>query len=170
MQFKRLIAAAAASAVLLAVPAHAVTLKWAAQNDVITLDPHSQNHATTHSIMQHVYEGLVRYDKDFKPARLFQKDADTLALFQFEEAKGDQLTDSSGNGHHGKIIGAKWVKVPTTPIHLPGDFALSFDTDEQLVSLPNLQLDVTGPFTIEATGLPDTGYWNNNRPDASTNQ
>lgn len=27
-----------------------------------------------------------------------------------------------------------------------------------------------GPFTIEATGLPDTGYWNNNRPDASTNQ
>lgn len=27
-----------------------------------------------------------------------------------------------------------------------------------------------GSFTIEATGLPDTGYWNNNRPDASTNQ
>jgi hypothetical protein len=27
-----------------------------------------------------------------------------------------------------------------------------------------------GPFTIEATGLPDTGYWDNNRPDASTNQ
>lgn len=27
-----------------------------------------------------------------------------------------------------------------------------------------------GPFTIEATGLPDLGYWNNNRPDASTNQ
>jgi hypothetical protein len=27
-----------------------------------------------------------------------------------------------------------------------------------------------GEFTIEAKGLPDTGYWNNNRPDASTNQ
>lgn len=27
-----------------------------------------------------------------------------------------------------------------------------------------------GPFTIEAKGLPDAGYWNNNRPDASTNQ
>lgn len=27
-----------------------------------------------------------------------------------------------------------------------------------------------GQFTIEAKGLPDTGYWNNNRPDASTNQ
>ncbi len=27
-----------------------------------------------------------------------------------------------------------------------------------------------GQFTIKAEGLPDQGYWNNNRPDASTNQ
>jgi hypothetical protein len=27
-----------------------------------------------------------------------------------------------------------------------------------------------GSFTIEPKGLPDTGYWDNNRPDASTNQ
>ena len=27
-----------------------------------------------------------------------------------------------------------------------------------------------GPFTIEAKGLPDAGYWNNNRSDADTNQ
>jgi hypothetical protein len=27
-----------------------------------------------------------------------------------------------------------------------------------------------GPFTIEAKGLPDSSYWDNNRPDASTNQ
>ena len=27
-----------------------------------------------------------------------------------------------------------------------------------------------GPFTIEARGLPDTSYWTNNRPDASTSQ
>jgi hypothetical protein len=27
-----------------------------------------------------------------------------------------------------------------------------------------------GQFTIEAKGLPDEGYWNSNRPDASTNQ
>jgi len=44
----------------------AVTLRWAAQNDVLTLDPHSQNHATTHAIMQYTYEGLVRYTRDYK--------------------------------------------------------------------------------------------------------
>jgi peptide/nickel transport system substrate-binding protein len=65
MRFNRFLAAAAAAVTLAAVPAYAVTLKWAAQNDVISLDPHSQNHATTNGIMQHVYEGLVRYDKKF---------------------------------------------------------------------------------------------------------
>jgi len=65
MRFNRYLAIALAAAAVLAVPAHAATLKWAAQNDVITLDPHSQNHATTNGIMQHVYEGLVRYDKKF---------------------------------------------------------------------------------------------------------
>ena len=68
MKLNPFLAAAAAAAVLAvaaASPAQAVTLKWAAQNDVITLDPHSQNHATTNGIMQHVYEGLVRYDKKF---------------------------------------------------------------------------------------------------------
>jgi peptide/nickel transport system substrate-binding protein len=65
MQLNRLFAAALAAAALSAIPAHAVTLKWAAQNDIVSLDPHSQNHATTNGIMQHVYEGLVRYDKKF---------------------------------------------------------------------------------------------------------
>ena len=51
---------------LLAAPAQAVTLRWAAQNDILTLDPHSQNHATTIAILQHTYESLVRYSKDYK--------------------------------------------------------------------------------------------------------
>jgi peptide/nickel transport system substrate-binding protein len=66
MRFARSLAAAlAAVAIGAASPALAVTLKWGAQNDILTLDPHSQNHATTNGIMQHVYEGLVRYTKDF---------------------------------------------------------------------------------------------------------
>lgn len=44
----------------------AVEFKWAAQNDILTLDPHSQNHATTNNILGHTYEALVRYDKNYK--------------------------------------------------------------------------------------------------------
>jgi len=59
-------AAFVAAAATFAAPGQAATLKWGAQNDILTLDPHSQNHSTTHSIMQHTYEGLTRYTKDFQ--------------------------------------------------------------------------------------------------------
>lgn len=66
---RRLIAAFAAALAALAItaaPVDAATLRWAAQNDILTMDPHSQNHATTHAIMQYTYEGLTRYTKDFQ--------------------------------------------------------------------------------------------------------
>lgn len=51
----------------------------------------------------------VRYHEDFTPQRRFESDNQTLALYHCDEGTGDVLEDSSGNGHHGKIIGAKWV-------------------------------------------------------------
>jgi len=67
MNFKALcLAATLAAAAVVAAPAHAQTLRWAAQNDILTLDPHSQNHATTNAILQHAYEGLVRYNAKYE--------------------------------------------------------------------------------------------------------
>lgn len=63
-RFKR-VALTAALALALA-SAHAVPLKWAAQNDILTLDPHSQNHATTNAILMHAYEGLTRYSAKYE--------------------------------------------------------------------------------------------------------
>ena len=57
---------------------------------------------------------VARYDKPFTPPRpdaRFKPDKHTLALYHFDEGAGDVLHDSSGNGHHGKIVGAKWVRV-----------------------------------------------------------
>ena len=51
----------------------------------------------------------ARYTADFTPAARHEPDKDTLALYHFDEGQGDALTDSSGNGHHGKIVNAKWV-------------------------------------------------------------
>jgi hypothetical protein len=53
---------------------------------------------------------VARYDNDFTPVRRFEPDPDTIALYHFDEGSGDMLKDSSGNGHHGEIVGAKWVK------------------------------------------------------------
>ncbi len=61
------LALAAAAAVAVAAPVtQAQTLRWAAQNDILTLDPHSQNHATTNAILMHAYEGLTRYSATYQ--------------------------------------------------------------------------------------------------------
>jgi WD40 repeat protein/serine/threonine protein kinase len=65
-----------------------------------------------HGIIDEVrISNVARYTKDFKPEKRFENDEHTLALYHFDEGRGKVLKDSSGNGHHGKIIGAKWVKV-----------------------------------------------------------
>ncbi len=60
---------------------------------------------------------------EFTPQSRFEPDADTLALYHFDEGQGDKLIDSSGNNHHGKIVGAKWVSVgggsPVAPVWRP---------------------------------------------------
>ena len=51
----------------------------------------------------------VRYTKDFEPPAVMGADKQTLAAYRFDEGKGGVLHDSSGNEHHGSIIGAGWV-------------------------------------------------------------
>jgi peptide/nickel transport system substrate-binding protein len=87
----------AAALLALAVPVHAATLKWAAQNDILTLDPHSQNHATTSSLLQHAYEGLTRYAKDYsiEPALATSWQQVTPTQLRFTLRKGVKFHDGS---------------------------------------------------------------------------
>jgi len=67
MTLKSLLASIAFGlAALTATATSAQTLRWAAQNDILTLDPHSQNHATTNAILMHTYESLARYNEKFQ--------------------------------------------------------------------------------------------------------
>ncbi|MBL8329049.1 MAG: ABC transporter substrate-binding protein [Rubrivivax sp.] len=96
MSFKALFAAAALAASL-AAPAQAQTLRWAAQNDVLTLDPHSQNHATTNAIMQHAYEGLVRFSATYQvePALATKWTQVSPTQVRFELRKGVKFHDGT---------------------------------------------------------------------------
>ena len=66
MRFKLLIGALAAAAVL-AGPVAAKTLRWASQGDILTFDPMSQNESLNNTFSDYVYDGLVRYNKQFVP-------------------------------------------------------------------------------------------------------
>ncbi|MBC7818407.1 MAG: DUF1080 domain-containing protein [Planctomycetaceae bacterium] len=65
-----------------------------------------------------------RYGKDFTPPQRYETDADTLALYHFDEGSGDVLKDSSGKNNHGKIVGAKWVRAES-------DLVVSDDPDRR---------------------------------------
>jgi len=77
--------------------AQATTLRWAAQNDILTLDPHSQNHATTNGILQHAYEGLTRYNAKYEvePALATKWTFLSPTQVRFELRKGVKFHDGS---------------------------------------------------------------------------
>ena len=52
---------------------------------------------------------VARYADDYTPVDRFETDRHTMALYHFDEGQGDVLIDSSGNNHHGRIIGGVWI-------------------------------------------------------------
>ena len=88
---------AAAMAVCASGPLQAQTLRWAAQNDILTLDPHSQNHATTNAILSHSYETLVRYTANYQiePALATKWTQVTPTQMRFELRKGVKFHDGT---------------------------------------------------------------------------
>ena len=109
---------------LAAAPLHAVTLKWAAQNDILTMDPHSQNHATTHAIMQYAYEGLTRYSKDYQIepclATSWEKVSETE--YRFHLRKGVKFHDGSPFSADDVVFSFGRIKQPqgTNQIYVAG--------------------------------------------------
>ena len=98
MTLKALLTAVAlAAATVVAAPLHAQTLRWAAQNDILTMDPHSQNHATTNAILMHAYEGLTRYgvNREVEPALATKWTFVSPTQVRFELRKGVKFHDGS---------------------------------------------------------------------------
>ncbi|MBL8302198.1 MAG: ABC transporter substrate-binding protein, partial [Ideonella sp.] len=123
MNLKALLATAAAAAALLA-PAQAQTLRWAAQNDILTLDPHSQNHATTSAILGHAYEPLVRYTAAYvvEPALATKWTYVSPTQVRFELRKGVKFHDGSPFTADDVLFSYQRVKQPqgTMGIYVAG--------------------------------------------------
>jgi peptide/nickel transport system substrate-binding protein len=113
--------AAGASAPLLA---QAQTLRWAAQNDILTLDPHSQNHSTTNAIVGHTYETLVRYNATYQiePALATKWTQVTPTQVRFELRKGVKFHDGTPFTADDVVFSFGRIKQPTstTAIYVAG--------------------------------------------------
>ncbi|MFT4193481.1 ABC transporter substrate-binding protein [Ottowia sp.] len=75
----------------------AATLRIAGANDILTFDPHAQNHQTTLAYQQMVYEGLVRYNEKYEvePALATKWTFVTPTQLRFELRKGVKFHDGA---------------------------------------------------------------------------
>jgi peptide/nickel transport system substrate-binding protein len=75
----------------------AAPLRWAAQNDILTLDPHAQDHNTSNAIGAHIYEGLTRLSKEYRPEPSLATKWTYLSQTQvrFDLRKGVKFHDGS---------------------------------------------------------------------------
>ncbi len=123
MKFRTLMAAAALAAAV-ALPTQAQTLRWAAQNDILTLDPHSQNHSTTNAILSHSYETLVRYTAsyDIEPALATKWTFISPTQLRFELRKGVKFHDGTPFTADDVVFSFGRIKQPTstTAIYVAG--------------------------------------------------
>ena len=102
------------------------------------------------------------YTKDFTPAERLDVDEHTLALYHFDDAEGTMLTDASGNGHHGTIHGATWVRV---------DDELNVIDDEPLATPadPYARDRAVAQWVVSQGGTVGAGYLDGNRWVGFTN-
>ncbi|MFY9511101.1 MAG: ABC transporter substrate-binding protein [Rubrivivax sp.] len=123
MTLKALMAALAVTAAL-AAPAGAQTLRWAAQNDILTMDPHSQNHATTNAILMHAYEGLTRYSATYQvePGLATKWTYISPTQVRFELRKGVKFHDGSAFTADDVLFSFGRIKQPqgTMQIYISG--------------------------------------------------
>ena len=111
--------------------------------------PHPDTHLAG-TIEQFRLSNTSRYTGDYTLHARFTPDEHTVCLYHFDEGDGDVLTDASGNGHHGKIVGATWVPADAPPSSTPTtNFALQFDGVDDYVDIPSLRLGTDSPWTIE---------------------
>jgi peptide/nickel transport system substrate-binding protein len=108
--------AIAAALLLTAGLASANTLRWAAQNDIQTLDPHSQNHSATTTISGYAYEGLTRYTEKFdvEPALATKWTYVTPTQVRFELRRGVKFHDGSPFTADDVIFSLQRIKHPAS--------------------------------------------------------
>ncbi|MFO1041724.1 MAG: SUMF1/EgtB/PvdO family nonheme iron enzyme [Planctomycetaceae bacterium] len=85
---------------------------------------------------------VARYQENFNPptpSTPFVTDPDTLALYNFGDGNGDVLKDSSGNNHHGKIVGAKWKPMVPSQGTSPTDTGKPSLTPYEILTSPDYE-------------------------------
>ncbi|MFY2999929.1 ABC transporter substrate-binding protein [Achromobacter xylosoxidans] len=113
---RTLIAIAIAAAVAVPSIGQAKTFRWAAQGDILTFDPHSQNEGMTIAANSYVYEPLVDYDKDFKvvPRLATEWQQVSPMLYRFKLRPGVKFHDGAAFTADDVVFSVHRAMAPTS--------------------------------------------------------
>ena len=161
MSKKWLLATAMAAALMTitgGAQAQGKTLKWGAQREIASLDPYSFGETFTLSVLNHVYEGLVRYTGDLKiePALAESWQNVSPTVWRFKLRRGVKFHNGSAFNADDVIASLDRVTHPTSPLkgNLPAyksskkidDFTVDIEMDAPYALLPN---DLTNIFIFD---------------------
>ena len=148
----------------LSVPALAETLKWGSSRDIYSLDPYSYGDSYTLSFLNHVYEGLVRYDADLKiePALATSWETVSDTVWRFHLREGVKFHNGADFTADDVIASLTRVSDPVSPLrgNLPAYKAAKkvddYTVDIELVGpYPLLLNDLTNIHIFDLTWLTD---------------
>ncbi|OWJ68171.1 ABC transporter substrate-binding protein [Inquilinus limosus] len=158
----RTLALAGLIAAGLTTAAPAETLKWGASRDIYSLDPYSYGDSYTLSFLNHVYEGLVRYDAQLKiePALATSWEAVSDTVWRFHLRQGVTFHNGADFTVDDVLASLTRVSDPVSPLrgNLPAYKGArkvdDYTVDIELVGpYPLLLNDLTNIHIFDATWL-----------------
>nr|WP_261968928.1 ABC transporter substrate-binding protein [Prosthecodimorpha staleyi] len=126
--------------------AEAKTLKWGAGREIASLDPYSFGETFTLSVLNHVYEGLVRYTGELKiePALAERWETVSPTVWRFHLRKGVKFHNGNAFTADDVIASLERVTHPTSPLkgNLPA-YKSATKVDDFTVDI-----EVNGPYPL----------------------
>lgn len=155
---------AGAAVLTLAMPASATTLKWGASRDISSLDPYSYGDSFALGVLNHSYEGLMRYDRNLKlePALAVSYEIISPTTWRFKLREGVKFhngADFTADDVQASLVRATSPKSPLRG-NIPaykGSRVIDSHTIEIVVSAnyPLLLNDLTTIYIFDAGWLKD---------------
>lgn len=131
---------------LLGSTATADTLRWGGPRDIYSLDPYSYGDSYTISFLNHVYEGLVRYNADLKiePALATEWEVLSPAVWRFKLRQGVKFHDGAEFTADDVLASLARVSHETSPLrgNLPA-YKSAAKVDDHTVDI-----EMTGPYPL----------------------
>ncbi|MDH7787395.1 peptide/nickel transport system substrate-binding protein [Ochrobactrum sp. 19YEA23] len=150
---------------------HAETLKWGAARDIYSLDPYSYGDSYTLSFLNHIYEGLVRYDAELKiePALAESWENVSETVWRFHLRKGVKFHDGADFNADDVLASLKRVSDPVSPLrgNLPA-YKSSKKVDDYTIDI-----ELSGPYPLLLNDLTnihifDAGWLKTNNSEKPT--